>query len=67
MNELDEELIKKAFALTANRTEKEQEQQTLRKSAQSREKRNLLELSGRIQFCEGFDYKKLRETDSSYF
>ena len=52
--ELNEELLKEGFSLTDFQTEKE----LIRTR---RKKRNLLDLSGQIQFADNYDYKALRE------
>jgi Arc/MetJ family transcription regulator len=51
--ELDDGLIEEAFRLTNVRTKKE--------LIRARKKRNLLDLSGQIQFTPDYDYKALRE------
>ncbi|MEG4576709.1 type II toxin-antitoxin system VapB family antitoxin [Microcoleus sp. N3A4] len=59
--ELDEELVKEAFRLTNFKTEKELIDFALQELIRTRKKRNLLDLSGQIQFAIDYDYKALRE------
>jgi len=66
MIELDEKLVKEAFGLIRRRTAGEQRQPVLSTLVRSRKKKNLLELSGKIQFSEGFDHKNLREMNADY-
>ncbi len=58
--ELEDQLIEEAFSLTGLHTKKELVHLALRELIASRRKKNLLELSGQIQFGEDFDHKKLR-------
>ncbi|MBO1351780.1 MAG: type II toxin-antitoxin system VapB family antitoxin [Hormoscilla sp. GUM202] len=60
--ELNEELVKEAFRLTKLNTEKELIEFALQELIRTRKKRNLLDLSGQIQFTSNYDYKALRET-----
>ena len=60
--ELNEELVKEAFRLTKLKTEKELIELALQELIRTRKKRNLLDLSGQIQFASNYDYKALRET-----
>lgn len=60
--ELNEELVKEAFSLTDFQTEKELIEFALQELIRTRgKKRNLLDLSGQIQFADNYDYKALRE------
>lgn len=58
--ELDDELMEEAFRLTHVRTKKELLHLALQELIRSRKKRNLLDLSGQIQFVEEFDPASLR-------
>ncbi|MBW4492632.1 MAG: type II toxin-antitoxin system VapB family antitoxin [Oscillatoria princeps RMCB-10] len=58
--ELNEELVKEALRLTNFKTEKELIEFALQELIRTRKKRNLLELSGQIQFSPDYDYKALR-------
>jgi Arc/MetJ family transcription regulator len=59
--ELNEELVKEALRLTNTQTEQELINFALAELIRNRKKRNLLELSGQIQFSKDYDYKALRE------
>lgn len=59
--ELDDGLVEEAFRLTNVRTKKELIHLALQELIRSRKKRNLLDLSGQIQFVPDYDYKALRE------
>ncbi|MFB2875644.1 type II toxin-antitoxin system VapB family antitoxin [Floridanema aerugineum] len=58
--ELNEELVKEALRLTNFKTEKELIDFALQELIRNRKKRNLLDLSGQIQFSTDYDYKALR-------
>ena len=58
--EIDDELIEEAFGLTNVRTKKELVHLALQEFIKAKKKKDLLELSGKIQFHEGYDYKSLR-------
>ena len=59
--ELDDGLVEEAFRLTNVRTKKELIHLALQELIRARKKRNLLDLSGQIQFTSDYDYKALRE------
>lgn len=59
---LDESLLNEAFQLTNLTNQEELVNLALQEFVQSRRKKNLLELTGQIQFASDFDYKALRET-----
>ena len=59
--ELKEELVKEALRLTNFQTEQELINFALEELIRTRKKRNLLDLSGQIQFSPDYDYKVLRE------
>jgi Arc/MetJ family transcription regulator len=59
--ELNEELVKEAFRLTNCKTEKELIDFALQELIRTRKKRNLLDLSGQIQFSTDYDYQALRK------
>lgn len=59
--ELNEELVKEALRLTKFQTEKELIDFALQELIRTRKKRNLLDLSGQIEFSTDYDYKALRE------
>jgi Arc/MetJ family transcription regulator len=58
--ELKEELVKEALRLTNLQTEQELINFALEELIRTRKKRNLLDLSGQIQFSTDYDYKALR-------
>ena len=58
---LNEELLKEAFSFTNFTTEKELVDFALRELIRTRKKKNLLDLSGKIQFSTEYNYKALRE------
>lgn len=58
--ELDDELVKQAFALTRIRTKKELINFALAELVKSRSPKNLLDLAGKIEFSEGFDTDTVR-------
>jgi Arc/MetJ family transcription regulator len=59
--ELDDALVEEAFRLTHLRTKKELIHLALQELIRNRKKRNLMDLSGQIQFAPDYDYKELRE------
>ncbi|EKQ69893.1 hypothetical protein OsccyDRAFT_1543 [Leptolyngbyaceae cyanobacterium JSC-12] len=59
---LDESLLSEALQLTNLSTQEELVNLALQELIQSRRKKNLLDLAGKIQFAEDFDHKDLRET-----
>lgn len=58
--DLDDELVEEAFRLTNVRTKKELVHLALQTLIKSRQKHNLLDLSGKLQFQPHYDYKALR-------
>jgi Arc/MetJ family transcription regulator len=59
---LDESLLNEALQLTDLSTQDELIRLALQELVRSRRKKNLLDLTGQIQFTEDFDHKDLRET-----
>ncbi|MGL5193145.1 MAG: type II toxin-antitoxin system VapB family antitoxin [Chroococcales cyanobacterium] len=59
--ELNEELVKEALRLTDCQTKQELINLALSELIRTRKKRNLLDLSGQIQFSTNYDYKALRK------
>ncbi|MBD2438221.1 type II toxin-antitoxin system VapB family antitoxin [Nostoc sp. FACHB-110] len=59
---LDETLLNEAFQLTNLTSQDELVNFALQELVRSRQKKNLLDLAGQIQFAPDFDYKDLRET-----
>ena len=60
--ELDDALVEEAFRLTTAKTEKELLHQALEALIQSKKRKNLLDLAGKVQLAEDYDYKALRQT-----
>ena len=58
--EIDDELMEEAFKLTNVRTKKELVHLALIEFVKAKKKKDLLELSGKIQFHEGYNHKTLR-------
>ncbi|HEC13674.1 MAG TPA: type II toxin-antitoxin system VapB family antitoxin [Acidiferrobacteraceae bacterium] len=57
---LDDNLVKEAFALTHVRTKKALVDLALRELIRAKKKKNLLELSGRLEFQPDYDHKEIR-------
>ena len=60
--ELDDALMEEAFQLTNVRTKKELLNLALQELIRSRKKKDLLDLAGKIQLSDNYDYKVLRES-----
>ncbi len=58
--DLDEHLVKKAFQFSNAKTKKELIHQALKEFVDSRRRKNLLDLEGKVKFINDYDYKKLR-------
>ena len=52
--------MEEAFGLTNVRTKKELVHLALQEFIKAKKKKDLLDLNGKIQFHEGYDYKSLR-------
>jgi Arc/MetJ family transcription regulator len=61
---LDDELVKRAQALTGVRTKKDLIHLALNELVHSRRKRHLTGLAARVRFSKGFDLKTLRRLPS---
>ena len=59
---LDDKLVKEAFKYSDVKTKKDLVHLALQEFIQNRRKKNLLELKGKVQFADDYDYKKMRET-----
>ena len=59
--ELDDRLVEKAFALTGVRTKKELIHLALEELVKSREQKDLWDLSGEIEFIDGFSTDTFRK------
>lgn len=60
--DIDEDLLDQAFSVSHLRTKKELIHEALKEFIRLRRRKDLTELAGFIQFHEGYDHKKLRET-----
>jgi len=59
--ELNDELVKKAMAISQLKTKKEVVERALQDYVDNHSRLNLLDLKGQIKFAEGYDHKALRE------
>jgi Arc/MetJ family transcription regulator len=59
--DLDDELMAEAFRFSRAKSKKELIHLALREFVENRRRHNLLDLAGKIEFAEGYDYKQLRE------
>ena len=57
---LDESLVDEALRLSNAKTKKELIHEALKEFVENRKRLNLLDLSGKIGFAEGYDYKGMR-------
>jgi Arc/MetJ family transcription regulator len=60
--DIDDKLLEQAFSVSQMRTKKDLIHEALIELIRLRKRKDLTELAGRIEFHEGYDYKKLRET-----
>lgn len=58
---LDDKLVEEAFSLSGKTTKKELVQEALEEYVAHRRMKNLLDIEGKIEFAEGYDYKEMRE------
>ena len=58
---LDDKLVAEAFRCSRARTKRDLVHEALRELIQRRRRKSLADLRGKIQFAEGYDYKRLRE------
>ena len=58
--DIDDKLIQEAFSLCDVRTKKELVHLALQEFIKAKKKKDLLDLSGKIKFHDGYDYKTLR-------
>lgn len=58
---LDDELVEEARRLTGIRTKRELVHEALKLLVETRKRLSLLNIAGKIEFADGYDYKKLRE------
>jgi Arc/MetJ family transcription regulator len=60
--EIDDDLIAEAFSVTGAVTKKDLIHEALREFIKIKKRKNLVELAGLVEFHNGYDHKKLRET-----
>jgi len=60
--ELDDALVEEAFRLTTAKTKKELLHQALEALIQAKKRKNLLDLAGKVQLADDYDYSALRQT-----
>ena len=58
--ELDDSLVKEGLKLTRLKTKKDLVHLALKELIANKRRMNLLDLEGKIEFAEGYDYKRLR-------
>jgi Arc/MetJ family transcription regulator len=57
---LEDSLVKEALKYSGAKTKRELIHQALEEFVKNRRRLNLLDLAGKIEFAEGYDYKSLR-------
>jgi len=60
---IDPELIERALAVSGEKTKKAAVTKALNEFIARREQKGLLELFGKLEWVEGFDYKRERDRD----
>ncbi len=60
--DINDNLLKEAFSVSQVKTKKDLIHEALREYIRLKKRRDLTELAGSIEFQDGYDYKKLRET-----
>ena len=60
--DIDDDLLEQAFSVSRCRTKKELIHEALKEFIKLKKRKDLTELAGFIEFREGYDHKKLRET-----
>ena len=58
---LDDKLVKEAFKYSRAKSKKELIAMVLKEFVENRQRLNLLDLEGKIEFSKGYDYKSLRD------
>jgi len=58
---LDDKLVEEGFRYSGAKTKKDLIQQALKEFVENRRRLDLMELEGKIEFAEGYDYKSMRE------
>lgn len=59
--DIDETLLQEAFTFTEAKTKKELIHLALKEFIKNHNKKNLMDLKGKIEFDDKYDYKKMRE------
>jgi len=59
--DVDEQLIREALKLSRLKSKRELIHLALKEFVENRRRLNLLDLEGKIEFTDGYDYKALRE------
>jgi Arc/MetJ family transcription regulator len=59
--DIDDNLLDEAFKFSNSKTKKDMIHEALEEYVASRKKKNLLEIKGKIQFSESYNYKSMRE------
>lgn len=59
--DLDDKLVSEAFKYSGVKTKKELITLTLKEFVESRKRRNIADIRGKINFIEGYDYKEMRK------
>ena len=59
---LDDDLVHEAMKLTGKKTKKEVISYALQELVALKKRRNLLDLAGKIQFQDDYDYKAMRKS-----
>ena len=57
---LDNKIVEEAFKYSRSKTKKDLIMEALVEFVESKKRKNLLELKGRIKFSENYDHKKYR-------
>ncbi len=60
--DINDSLLEEAFSVSQVRTKKDLIHEALQEYIKLKKRKDLTELAGSIEFHEGYDYKKLRET-----
>jgi len=61
---LDDELVGEAFQYSSAKSKRELIHQALQEFVEHHHRKNVLDLVGRVNIAEDYDYKALRERDS---
>jgi Arc/MetJ family transcription regulator len=61
--DIDDTIMQRAMELSRLKTKKEVVDKALQEFVQNRSRLDLRDLFGKIEFAEGYDYKKARGTD----